>query len=79
MKIQVRLFSYLCELIGKKENRHFFSMEMEKGATCDDLLRVLNLPPHIPLSILVNGGVKEKNYSLQEGDEVSILPPIEGG
>ena len=79
MKIQVRLFSYLCDLIGKKENRHFFTMEMKEGATCDDLLRVFNFPPHIPLSIFINGKVREKNYSLQEGDEVSILPPIGGG
>jgi molybdopterin converting factor small subunit len=79
MKISVKLFSYLANLAGKGEDRTAFAVEMEKGATCDDLVRVLKLPAHIPLSILIKGAVKEKNYALQEGDEVSILPPIEGG
>ena len=79
MKVSVKLFSYLGNLVGKEENRHAFTIEMEKGATCDDLVRALKLPPHIPLSILIKGAVKGKNDPLQEGDEVSILPPIEGG
>jgi len=79
MKIKVKLFSYLCNLIGKEENPYFFNIEMEKVATSNDLLRALNLPLHIPMIILVNGMVKEKNYILQENDEVSILPFIEGG
>jgi len=79
MKIEVRLFSFLCRLLGKDENRYFFSMDIEEGATCADLLTVLHIPQNLPKVILVNGMVKDEKVLLQEGDEVSILPPIEGG
>jgi molybdopterin converting factor small subunit len=71
MKIEVRLFSFLCKLVGKDENRYFFSMEIGEGATC--------IPQNLPKVIFVNGMVKDEKYLLQEGDEVSILPPVEGG
>lgn len=79
MKIEVRLFSFLCQLLGKEGNRCSFEMEMEKGTTCADLLNVLRIPSELPKVILINGMAKEESYPLQEGDEVSILPPIEGG
>ena len=79
MKIKVKLFSYLCNLTGREENPYSFNMEMGKGAMSIDLLRAINLQADIPMIILINGVVKEKNYILQENDEVSILPFIEGG
>ena len=79
MKIEVRLFSFLCRLFGKDENRYSFSMEIGEGATCADLLTVLHIPQNLPKVILINGMVKDEKYLLQEGDEVSILPPVEGG
>jgi sulfur carrier protein ThiS len=79
MKIEVKLFSYLCNRLGKEKNRYFFKMEIEKGATCADLLKSLNISSDPSILILVNGLNKEKNYLLQEGDDVSILPIIEGG
>lgn len=79
MKIEVRLFSFLCRLLGKDENRYFFSMEIGEDATCSDLLTALHIPENIPKVILVNGMVKKEEYLLQEGDKVSVLPPIDGG
>jgi len=79
MKIEVRLFSFLCKLVGKDENRYFFSMEIGEGATCADLLAVLHIPQNLPKVILINGMVKDEKVLLHEGDEVSILPPVEGG
>lgn len=79
MKIEVRLFSFLCQLLGKEGNRYSCHMEIGEGTTCADLLSVLHVPQDLPKVILVNGMVKEEKYLLQEGDEVSILPPVEGG
>jgi len=79
MKIEVRLFSYFCDLLGKRENRCSFSMETKDGLTCGDLLTTLNISLELPMVILVNGSVKGKGYMLEEGDVVSILPPVEGG
>ena len=79
MKIEVRLFSFLCKWVGKDENRYFFSTEVGEGATVLDLLAALHIPQNIPKVILINGMVKDERAPLQEGDEVSILPPVEGG
>lgn len=79
MKIEVKLFSFLCNLIGRDKNRCSIEIEMEQGATGENLLSVLNFPPHIPLVIFVNGIVKDRSYVLEEGDKVNILPPVEGG
>jgi len=79
MKIEVRLFSFLCKLLGKEGNRYSFDMDIKEGTTCADLLSILNIPQKLPKVILINGMVKDEKYPLQEGDEVSILPPVEGG
>ena len=79
VRIKVRLFSFFCRLLGKEENRTFFDMEIEGGTTCTDLLAALRIPGNLPKVILINGVVKKEDDILQEGDEVSILPPIEGG
>jgi len=79
MKIEVRLFSFLCRLAGKDGNRYIFNVEIGEGATCADLLTVLHIPQNLPKVILVNGMVKDEKVLLHEGDEVSVLPPVEGG
>ena len=79
MKIEVRLFSFFCKFLGRDENRYFFTREIGESSTCADLLNILHIPPNIPRIIIVNGIVKDEKYFLQEGDEVVILPPIEGG
>jgi len=79
VRIEVRLFSYLCKWCGKEGNRHSFVFEIERDATCADLLSALKIPQEIPKIILINETVKEETYPLEEGDVVSILPPIDGG
>ena len=54
-------------------------MEVEEGTTCTDLLAALHIPENLPKVILINGRVRKEDNLLQEGDEVSILPPVEGG
>lgn len=79
MKVEVRLFGYFCGLVGNEENRYFFSMDIENDPTCAALLAALNIPLNLPKIILVNGMVKKEDCLLKEGDQVSILPFIEGG
>jgi len=79
MKIEVRLISFLCKFLGRDENRYSFTKEIGESSTCADLLNILHIPQNIPRIIVVNGTVKDEKYLLQEGDEVVILPPLEGG
>jgi molybdopterin synthase sulfur carrier subunit len=79
MNIEVKLFSYLVNMQGKNENRCSLVLEIENGATCQDLLQKLRIPASIPVIIMVNGSAAEEDTVLQAGDRVSILPPIGGG
>ena len=77
--ITVKLFSYFCSFSGKEGNRVFFEMKIPEGITGAAVSSLLKIPDHLPKVVLINGGVKEEGYLLQEGDEMSILPFIEGG
>lgn len=77
--ITVKLFSLFCSFAGKEANRYFFEMNIPEGITGAGVSSLLKIPDRIPRIILINGMVKEEGYLLQEGDEMSILPFIEGG
>jgi len=79
MKIEVKIFSFLCKLLGKEGNIYQFNMEIKEGMTCNDLLTLLNIPSQAPVIILVNGTVVEKKCLLEEDNEVSIMPVVAGG
>jgi molybdopterin converting factor small subunit len=79
IRIRVRLFSFFCSFAGKEDNRYFFEMDIPERTTGATACSLLKIPPHLPRVMLINGTVKEESYLLQEGDEMSVLPFIEGG
>jgi len=81
MTVHVRLFSHLCDLAGASTA----DVELAEGSTVSDLLEQLyhRLPvlrPH-DKTILVAAGVEfvDRNYKPQARDEISIMPPVQGG
>ena len=57
---------------------------LKGGSTLEDLLKTLDIPANEPRIIVINGisqGVSTKvsEHILQEGDVVSIFPPVAGG
>jgi molybdopterin synthase sulfur carrier subunit len=81
MKIRVQFYAQLRDLVGIGEQ----DIDLPEGATIRDLLRVVysQLPPlraH-DKSILVGSGVEfvDRNYKLKSGEEISIMPPVQGG
>ena len=74
MKIEMRLFATL------RENRQkVISMEVPEGTDAATLIKTLNIPPNEIAILLVNGRNAKSNHILQEGDTVSLFPPIGGG
>ena len=60
-------------------------VDLTQGATVADLLEQIyaqqpKLRPH-DKSILVGAGLEfvGRNYKLKPGDEISIMPPVQGG
>ena len=81
MKVHVQFFSRLRELAGVSD----MEIEAPAGSTSADLLELLYLrTPAMrdwDKSILVAAGVEfvGRDYVLQPGDRISIMPPVQGG
>ena len=94
LKVTVRFFTTLREIVGKKEEQLEFSkpssvntmlkqLSKKYGKDFDDYMfdELGDLQGH--LQILVNGlsvsTMKGLNTKLSDGDQVAILPPVGGG
>ena len=81
MKVTVQFFSYFKELTGDDR----VQVEVENGATIGDLLNALytDFPKLEAMrkSTLIAVGLEyqDRSYVLNDGDEVSLFPPVQGG
>jgi MoaD family protein len=81
MKVRALFYAQLRDLIGSRE----INVDLAEGATVRDLLEQIyaqqpKLRPH-DKSILIGADVEfvDRNYKLKEGEEISIMPPVQGG
>jgi len=81
MKIRVQFYAQLRDLIGKRE----LDVSLAEGETVRDLLEKVYaqqpaLRPH-DKNILIGAGVEfvDRNYKLKPGEEIAIMPPVQGG
>jgi molybdopterin converting factor small subunit len=81
MKVHVQFFSRLRDLAGVQE----MELEVPESARVADLLEALysRTPPlrDWDKSILVAAGVEfvGRDYVVRRGDQISIMPPVQGG
>ena len=81
MKVRVRLFAGLKELIGQQD----ITVDLPEGASVGDLREKLRrdiprLASFLPsLVCAVNEEYRLTEYPLHDGDEVALIPPISGG
>ena len=76
MRIMVDLFGFLADY--RPEGRRAFPLEIDCGATAGRLIERLALP-EVWLMVLVNGQRVDTGSLLNDGDEVFIFTPAEGG
>ncbi len=81
MKVRVQFYAQLRDLVGMPE----VDLELSERARVRDLLDEIYarhpvLRPH-DKSILVGASVEfvDRNYVLKPGDEIAIMPPVQGG
>jgi MoaD family protein len=81
MKIHVQFYAQLRDLVGM----HELDVDLREGATVRDLIEKIYtrqpaLRPH-DKSILIGAGVEfvDRNYELKPGEEIAIMPPVQGG
>jgi molybdopterin synthase sulfur carrier subunit len=81
MKVNVRLFAGLKELVGGSE----VSVDLADGGTLQDLELILarnypRLEPLLPsLAFAVKEEYRSRDFVLHDRDEVAVIPPITGG
>ena len=81
MKVHVQFFSRLRDLVGASE----MSLEIPSNATATDLLEILYTKATAlrewDKSILIASGLDfvDRNYVIKPADEISIMPPVQGG
>jgi sulfur carrier protein ThiS len=76
MRITVDLFGFLADY--GPERRRAFPLEIDGMATVGLLIERLALPDS-RLTILINGQRVDTGHPLNDGDEVFIFTPAEGG
>jgi len=81
MNVRVQFYAQLRDLVGASE----FSVDLpDRSAVSDLLAKVYERTPELrsrDKSILVSAGVEfvDRNYELKPGEEISIMPPVQGG
>ena len=84
LNIEVRMFITYKKYLPPDSIGGKAMISIEEGSTPEDLLNMLGIPINEPKMIVINGvphgvATKVNTQSLNEGDIVSIFPPVSGG
>jgi len=80
MHIEVKLFANLRKNLPPGSTGGKAQLTLEDGTTIQMLIDQLKIPVELAQMVLVNGEqTREFNRQLNEGDTVSIFPPVAGG
>jgi molybdopterin converting factor small subunit len=79
LTVSVKLFATLRRHYPDLGIGEAMPVEIEDGATVQDLLQQLALPEDQVKIIFVNGIVRETDDELEDGDDLGIFPPVGGG
>jgi len=74
VEVKIRLFATLREGRGK-----VLSKDFEAGVTPGLIIEDLGIPEEEVAILLVNGRDGDLEQALEDGDVVSIFPPVGGG
>jgi molybdopterin converting factor small subunit len=77
MIVQLRFFAGLRDYLPTGSNPH--EAEVPEGGTVRDVLNSLGVPEDKPRILLVNGRHAEIGQVLNDGDVLSVFPPVAGG
>jgi len=81
MKVRVQFYAQLRDLAGMRER----DVDLAEGSTAGDLLeKIYSSIPALRAhdkSILIGAGVEfvDRHYQLKPDDQISIMPPVQGG
>lgn len=74
MKIEIRLFATFRQ---GREKKQF--LEFEENTTVEDVLKKLDIGKDEVAILLINGRDGSVERKLEDGDVISMFPPVGGG
>lgn len=78
MKLDIRIISMIGDTANVSGVR-----DVPNGTTANDLIAILKLPPEETYALLVNDMTvslpDRDTFVLNDGDKVTVFPPIKGG
>ncbi len=77
MKVEVNFFANLRDYSPTGEARAV--LDLPGGATAGTLIARLAVPDEVQRVILVNGRHAGEETPLDDGDVITLFPPVEGG
>jgi len=77
MDVELRLFASLRQYLPPGPGPNL--LQLEPGCTVAQLLQAQGVPLDAPRVFFVNGRHVELDHPLQDGDVLSVFPPVAGG
>ena len=80
LKITIRCFSYVRQVLGKKD----ITLEVSDETDTNDIKEIIcemagGALDDIPFKIAVNRNYIAESIILKDGDELALIPPVQGG
>ena len=79
MDIEIRLFANLAQFLPPGSKNKRAKITVKDGISIAGLLDELNIPKNTTSVIMVNGVHQKIDIELNEGDVLSVIPPVTGG
>lgn len=79
MKVYVKLYATLTKYAGGHIMHEPMEVEVSEGSRLAELYDRLGIPDDEVKSAFVNSTMQPPDYTLQDGDQVGIFPPVGGG
>jgi len=79
VNLQVVCYGVLRDHLPEDAVGNVARIEIASGSKVEDLASHLGIPEQQVFALLVNGERADLTQNLQEGDEVTLMPPFSGG
>jgi molybdopterin converting factor small subunit len=79
VKVEVALYATLSRYLPPSAQNRKAVIDARDGATVDEILRQLGIPREHPNILLVDGKQAAESTPLQDGQTLSVFPPLAGG
>jgi molybdopterin converting factor small subunit len=79
MQAQIYVYGFLKNIVPSRFRHPPVALEFDSPITVYKVLTVILGLKTLDSTVLVNGKIVNTDYTIQDGDEVHITPPIAGG